>query len=409
MNLSNKSRSHILIALCLLLTAATCTNSENQKASDNVPDRPGEIENMVWISPEDGALPDSVILAPVAVFESTDDVFMEGRISSFTVDDRDRVYIAATQMGRLGLYVFAADGEFITRMASYGRGPGEYESIRSIDVHDNQLYLLDARLQKYGIFNLDDFTHVRDQVITRNRLTESDSLAKILHLHDLAVNDDQSFILKLRMFPRSRRFPNQPEVYYSMDSDGGIMPNKLLETDGLSYYFPAQGISTPYLMPFSRSSLVSVTNDGRFYTARTSDFLIREYDKTGAFRRAMYYPIEKAKLSLDEIPMERDLERMLEQYDLPETWPALHTMELDDEGRLWVATITESDSTYRWHVIDNTGTQLARFTLRGQRAKRTVFSKPLIKIQDGYFYKHEQEASSGLDRIVKYRIQFVER
>lgn len=83
---------------------------------------------------------------------------------------------------------------------------------------------------------------------------------------------------------------------------------------------------------------------------------------------------------------------MLDQYDTPETWPVLHAMELDDKGRLWVATITESNSTFSWNVIDDAGTLLARFTLPGRRASRSAYTKPLVMIKNGYFYIHERDS-----------------
>ena len=394
-----------VVTLLILIVAVSCGQSDTSVSEIHLPDQIRSIDNVTVITLAK-QVSDTVELEQAAVFESSDDIYMEGRLSEFTVDDRGRVYIAATQMGRLGIYVFAPDGEFITQIATYGRGPGEYESIRSIDVHDNQLFLLDARLQKFGIFELDGFTHVKDHVITRNRLTESDSLAKILHPYNLVVTDDSSYILKLRMLPRSRLHPDQPEVYYSLDRTGEMIPGKIFQLKGLSYYFPAQGISTPYLMPFSRSSLVSFADDGRMFTANSNDFLIREYDPSGAYQRAMYFPFENADMSLDEIPLEKELQRMLDQYDLPDTWPALHTMEPDDEEQLWVATITDSDSTFQWHVIDDDGTLHARFTLPGRRASRSAFTKPLVMIRNGFFYQKEQDADTGLERIVKYRISF---
>lgn len=399
-------KRHLSLFVILICAIVACEISE--KAPEyTLPAHIENLDSLTVIRPVELA-PDTVVLEKVAIFESNDDIFMEGRLSRFTVDDRDRVYIAATQMGRLGIYVFNPYGGYITRIAPYGRGPGEYESIRSIDVHNNQLYLLDARLQKFGIFELDGFTHVKDHVISKNRLTESDSLAKMFNLQDLVVYDDQPYILKLGMLPGSRGFPMRPEVYYPLEADGTITPVKLLKQRGLTYYFKARGISIPYLMPFNRSSLVSISTGGYFYTAWTEDFLIKVYDQSGTYRRAMYYPVEQAEMSLNEITLEREQERMLDQYDLPETWPALHTMELDDEGRLWVATITESDSTFRWYVIDIEGTQIARFTLPGNRASRSAYSKPLIKIKNGYFYKREEDVSKGIDRIVKYRIELGE-
>lgn len=387
----------------IIVALAACEIPDN-KEQRTLPDHIENLENLSVFKPSERE-PDTVELEKVTVFESNEDIYMEGRLSNFTVDNQDRVFVAATQMGRLGVYVFNPEGDYITRIAQYGPGPGEYESIRSIDIHNNQLYLLDARLQKFGVFSLDDFSHVTDHLITKNRLTESDSLAKMYNLHDLILNDDQTHILALRMFPRSRRFASQTDVYYPMEADGSIPSNKLLELKGLTYYYPPEGmLSVPYLMPFTRSSLVSVSSDGHFYTAWSEDFLIKVHDQNGTYRRAIYYPIKNAALSLDEIPLEREMEKMLDQYELPETWPVLHTIEIDDEGRLWMATITESDSTYRWWVLDEDGSLLARFILSGKRSSRSAYLKPLVKIKNGYFYIQEQNISTGIDRIIKHRI-----
>lgn len=93
----------------------------------------------------------------------------------------------------------------------------------------------------------------------------------------------------------------------------------------------------------------------------------------------------------------------------PDTWPAVHTMELDDDERLWVATITDSDSTYQWRVISPEGQLLSRFEKAGKRTSRSVMSKPLIKIYNGYFYELERDIQRGIEQIVKYRIEFKNR
>lgn len=37
---------------------------------------------------------------------------------------------------------------------------------------------------------------------------------------------------------------------------------------------------------------------------------------------------------MDELRIRKGNRKTLEQYEMPETWPAIHTMELDDKGRL---------------------------------------------------------------------------
>lgn len=392
-----------VIAICVV---ASCHVPETEREYFITGDL-RDIENLVVFSPDD-QIPDTVVLEQVISFESNNNVFMEGDLRSFTVDDLDRVYIAATQPGRVGIYVFNSDGEYITRFSGYGRGPGEYESINSIDINENNLYLLDIRLQKFGVFSLEDYSHIKDEVINRDHLEEADSLARILNLNQLMVTNDEEYILKLRMIPRSREFASQRELYYKLRSDGVIMPGKLLETKGLNYYYPPKGaLAVPFLMPFNRSKLVSIDKDGRLYTAWSDSFLIKIYNQNGVHERTIYYPVENADMSISEISIEREIKRALEQYELPKTWPVLHTMEVDDEGRMWAALITESDSVFTWWVLNPDGKLFARFMLPGKRSARSAYSKPLMMIKNGYFYLHERDFSQGIDRIVKYKIHFI--
>jgi hypothetical protein len=83
-------------------------------------------------------------------------------------------------------------------------------------------------------------------------------------------------------------------------------------------------------------------------------------------------------------------------------------MELDDEGRIWVASITDSDSTFKWHIVNQKGKLLARFSKDGIRSERKVITKPLIKIKKGFFYEHVTNYQDGIDRVVKYKIKFAE-
>ena len=86
-------------------------------------------------------------------------------------------------------------------------------------------------------------------------------------------------------------------------------------------------------------------------------------------------------------------------------------MEADDEGRLWIAIITDNDSTYQWVVLDQEdGSLLAKFTFSGKRSEISPFaSTNLTIIKNGYFYNREYNYEDGIDRIVKYKIVFKER
>lgn len=71
---------------------------------------------------------------------------------------------------------------------------------------------------------------------------------------------------------------------------------------------------------------------------------------------------------------------------------------IDDENRLWVSTIPNGDKLmYEWLVLQNTGEWIATFKWPGNRS--------IDKIKDGYLYSRETEQTTGIQTIVKYRIE----
>lgn len=406
MNLKINSFLFILIIVCACACACADTAKEQTIL---IPDNLKNIENLSVFSISDQK-PDSVILDTATIFGNLDDIIMEEFINEFVIDDSGNVYIAAKQMGSNGIYVFDSDGNYINRFAEYGRGPAEYESIQSIDIHDNRLYIYDTVLFKYGVFSLEGFSHIKDQVISKQSLGEADSLALMYRIKDLIVLENERFILKMSMIPRSIRFPNQKELFYELNDDGLLRSGKILELKGLSWYHSQNSIvATPFLMPFNRSQLVSISKDGLFYTAWSEDFLIKIYDSEGQYTRSYYYPMKKAPLRISDVNMERQTKRSLQEYKLPNTWPLLHTMEIDDENRIWVSTITENENTFKWWVLSSEGSIIATFSLPGNRNSRSPYRKPLIQIKKGFFYEYEYDYQKNLNQIVKYKIEFESR
>lgn len=119
--------------------------------------------------------------------------------------------------------------------------------------------------------------------------------------------------------------------------------------------------------------------------------------------------MEKSELELSNFEIDAAKKSEINKTEVPNNWPALHTMVMDEKNRLWVATITDSDSTFNWRVVDEKGAPLASFSYPGNRKRSSVWSEPLYKIKNGYFYELERDMRSGIDRIVKYKIEFTER
>lgn len=404
-------KNRILAFTIIIITACQSEFQNNSDASEIIiPEHVNQLENLTIYSP-DVQPQDTVILTRKTKFESNDDVFMSGYISTFSVDDLGRVFIVSSVPGNLGVYVFNPDGSYLTTIGSFGRGPGEFEAIGSIDIMDSQILIFDPRLQKFTIFSLDTFEILHEGSIRLNEAILDEELTAVARGSSLFFTDNNSMILEVHMSSLSEQSDDSRMFYYSLLEDGTVKPGSLIEAERHTRYFlpEREGFALPVTMPFNRSSLMSVSSNGYFFTAWTEDFLIKKYDHSGNYVRSFYYPVAKSSFSLSQIEIADHEMRILRDREIPDTWPALHTMELDDEEQLWVAVITDRETEYEWFVLDTNGELIAGFSMQGKRSQRVVVSKPLITIKNGYFYTHEQNISEGIDRIVKYKINFKQR
>lgn len=399
------------VGAIIMLLIIGCTQ---EKSSDQhvtiLSDHISRLENLT-VYPSDIQPPDTVEFTRELVFESDDEVFMSGYITAFDVDDNGRVYIVSSMPGNLGVYVFNPDGSYLTTIGSYGQGPGEYEAVGAIDILGEDLILFDPRLQKFTVYTLDNFEMTKEEIVKLTETTRTDQMSAIARGTDVVLLDNGEMVLEVGMSSLNEQRDGTQIYYYKLLKDGTVIPERLLEVDRhVRYFLPErEGWAIPITKPFNRSSLVSIARSGTFFTAWTEDFLIKEHDADGHYLRSIYYPVEKSYFTLNQISIADHERRMLRGEEIPDTWPALHTLELDDEGRLWVATITDSTTHYTWWVLNQKGELIARFQKEGERSTRFVPSKPLIIIKKGYFYYHERDLRQGIDRIVKYRTEFIER
>lgn len=153
------------------------------------------------------------------------------------------------------------------------------------------------------------------------------------------------------------------------------------------------------IFPFDRTTLIAVSEEGYIYTAWTQYFLIRKYDLEGNYVQGFYYPYSQVPLDHNDFfdfGMEAE---ELKKLDIPDTWPVLRSMKTDDEGRLWVSTITGNDKIYRWWILDGDGTLLATFDWPRD--------KEIKEVKNGNVYVLEEEEDSGIDQIVRYKREMI--
>lgn len=386
-----------------------CTESQEFVRSP-IPAHLDGVENLVVHSLDEETAP-HINLVLNQVFGDNDDVFL-GYIKKIAVDNWGRVFIADFGESRANaLYGFDPDGTFLKRLGREGDGPGEFRHVRDMKVQSNQLFVYDGR-QWIHIFDLESLTYSHTIVLNETSLRAVEELRSAFPGQDLFVREDDTFLVSFRQPVSVDGSDAHPLLYYLRDSEGNILPDKIFEQRDLEFFDPARepapGVPLPFTMPYSRSPLIAVSGDEHIYTAWSGDFLIREYDSRGNYLRAFYYPFEKSVLTRrDAIDMtgSEGFRKVLRDQELPETWPALHTMVLDDLNRLWVATITDDEEKYRWWVLDQDGEPLGFFEMEGDRQNRVaeIIERPVIK--NGYFYNRETDEETGKQTVVRYQIE----
>ena len=168
-----------------------------------------------------------------------------------------------------------------------------------------------------------------------------------------------------------------------------------------------------HAFPFFGKSLFAVSGNGLIYTAQTEEFRLDVYDANGQHQFTIEHPFETMELTrsgllrmYEDVDLSRldfregedaALQMIREADNLPETWPALNDLLIDDENRLWVSTIVENLDIYEWWVMEESGELITRF--------EWPRDEPIEVVKNGYMYTRETDEETGLQQIVRYKIE----
>ncbi|HCD52392.1 MAG TPA: hypothetical protein DEQ34_08090 [Balneolaceae bacterium] len=349
------------------------------------------------------------LIEKVVFNKENQEVFLPGPISAFEVDQSGNVCIASTKPGNVGIYIFNPEGEFVKKIGRYGRGPGDFEAITSLTLDDKNLYAFDSRLQKIAVFSLNNYKHVEDYLLDTRALKVHDEFTRLMRWKDIFSIQGDEFLLTggVELLTNLNKLPFIR--FYRINPSGKIDTNYVAEVPRYKYYNEdgfANEAKTPFTTPFTRTSRTAVSPKGYIYTSWTEDINIQRINIKTGLTDTISFPFNNAKLELSQIELSGDRAKTIKEKELPEYWPALYTLEIDDYEQLWVSTITASDSNFNWFVVGESGDVRGRFTLAGNRADNFVRVKPRFKIKNGYFYQHQYDYSSGIDQIVRYQISY---
>lgn len=347
-------------------------------------------------------------------FGTTEEVVI-GKFSTFAVDENDRVYIA--DQDQTIIFVFDSDGTYLRSIGRQGRGPAEFAAITpitKIQVHQNKLFVPDYPSpstffpDRMQIFSLEDYSFLQTiQLIPHNRNEYHEYMEGYFPQGVHPLSDDRfivDFRRKRNVYKDSVSFIR----YFILNEASDISKGPILEQQdliNLNLIVKRGGRSMLILrtFPFLEKSLFEVSSNNLIYTARTGDFNILVRNLDGDIIQTIRHPYKKVPLSRDKqiekyraSGNERHADMIEDADDFPKYWPAIHSMFLDEQNRLWVATFTDREYDFKWFVLNETGDVFATFLWPAD--------KEIKLVRNQYLYTLEKD-SEGFSAVVRYKIE----
>ena len=330
-----------------------------------------------------------------------------GQIGDVAVDSSGRVFIADSQESTID--VFEPDGRFLTHLGRNGRGPGEFSYIKSLQISGNHLYVYDPNQQKESVFALHPLVLENTIILARNRDKYPALKRSFPWINNLFVRNNQTYLAGFMLNPisqKSKPWQNvkYKELFYLLNKDGNISTRKLFGIDITQTNFG--GIVTNIKVLFGSPMTILSGNNNIYVSDEPDYFLIKIYSPKGAYLHAFYYPHPRIPLTKKSVSeggitdtyFRHDfLLKNMKFMKLPPTWPVLIYMKIDNQDRLWFATVVKNMNVYQWWVLNPNGKLIARFIWPR--------SKHIKVIKNGNIYTKETDTTTGMSKIVRYRIE----
>lgn len=361
-----------------------------------VPEHIRTLENLEIYSVDQPA--DTVVLTPEARFGDSEEA-MVAAIGGVEVDDLGRVYLSDSRLDKI--HIFEPDGSFIKSIGGEGKGPGEFNYISTIRIKNGNLYARDGRLNRINLFSTETHEFTGTLSLDNQQWSSVPGLNNYRASRFYPLNNGNLLFRFQPNFNPESSDSTRTVKYYTINPEGDITSGKLLElTD--SERFINQGESIVMILTSSYHQIPRVVISGKdqIYATESRDFLVKVYSPDGTYERAFYYRYPNAPLSKNEIIADAEgneqYQDMIRKAELPETWPAIANMQIDDLDRLWIEVNDRDKNTAQWWVLDSNGKLLAKMSVPDRNYVRLV--------KNNFLYMREGNEETGITEIVKYAI-----
>ncbi|MDZ7772035.1 MAG: hypothetical protein U5K31_04745 [Balneolaceae bacterium] len=368
----------LLLAILFIGCSTDSSDTLSQSALMDSLDVPQHVRQLDNLTVHDPGVPPQYEIT----FEETSSIdnVNSGRGGAFNIakDPQGRIYVSDPAQTHIRAY----DADFQQRgtLGREGKGPGEFARMGPLFVHGDLLMVYDFSLRRIQTFNTET---MEDRRVINIDPQEFESFEEIRFplIADFYSLGDQGILVKI---PIQEKNDRNYDGYYLMNREGEITSEKIFETvQQVNHQFTVPnmgGMVGGVRLPFTDQGLVAQSPRSTVYKANTSEFLLTEINPADSSRRHIWYPYDNDPLTqqegLDEFAT--SMHDIVREADFPSHWPALKAMMVDDQDRIWVATVTDDRENDVWWVLDRDGMLLGRFTWTKEETLQLV--------HDGHLY-----------------------
>lgn len=400
----------------IALVISACADETTDDNKTGLPESAKNLTNLT-VYPEDQEPEYEIELIADQNFGEPDSIYIS-HVKDIITDDQNRVIIADGAYGKCKIHVFNPDGSYLKTVGRNGKGPGEFIALDKLFILDNKLYVLDRQMHRISVFALNSFELL--EIID----TKPDYLKQIEDLRsaspsDIYLRDDGNFLVGLADQMLFQEEDTRKDTkYYVFNNEWKIASEEIYSRIPTQFfYYEANNIPSLSTYSFMNQALMDVTKDGTIFSAWSQDILIKVHDPDGNYLRSFYYPFTHSKLNKDNIINMFDESWVNNQEGIkrwkakartvnyPETWPAIHDLIVDDKKRIWIATITDSKTEFKWWVLDEQGNLLAKFDWPGKKTSQSIGYGKTMKIHNGYLYTYIFQEHDASRLVTRYRIE----
>jgi len=370
-----------------------------------------DVDNLFIVSEIENGL-NTIRLEKEAVFASSD-THLIARMGQFDVDNNGRVYIADTQLHQV--HVFEPNGQYKTYFGREGSGPGEFRAMGALNYSDGNLYVYDPLMMRLNAFSIDTFDDTSTMYTQAINKRDVDHLSGLIQSGFVFINPTTYLVnFNSRLVPNpdydGYNLNDTYRTYHIMDNQRRLLPSQVFKKPdyrALSATVGGQYRFTQF--EFLGETLIS-TSENSIYMARSDEFFIQVFNLDGSYKRAYYVPYQNKLFTREDA-----IRQQLAEYDedisewrvsviehapleqIPDTWPALNDLLVDDSNRLWVSTIVDDVDVYGWWVLEDSGELITKF--------EWPRDEPIEVIKNGKMYTRQTDVETGLEQIVRYGIE----